>query len=178
MSNIILLVGESGCGKSTIAAKLEAYGLKSIKSYTTRSVRENDRKDADTHTFISDEEFDKLSDIVGYTEFNGYRYCATAEQVDNADIWVIDPKGVEYFRQTYKGTKKPIVVYIDVPEEERAIRMGHRGDNLGQISDRLAHDREAFKTARDMADFVICNVDKHHLREGVDFIFNLVRFGT
>ena len=60
---IFLIVGCSGSGKTTITERLEQkYGLKSIQAYTTRKPR----YDGETgHTCVSDEEFDKLADMVG-----------------------------------------------------------------------------------------------------------------
>ena len=56
--NIFLVMGESGSGKDTITKELSnKYGLKVLKSYTTRPKRYDDE---DTHIFISEEEFDNL----------------------------------------------------------------------------------------------------------------------
>ena len=94
---LFLLVGPSASGKTTIAEKLEStMSLKSIQSYTTRLPR----YDGETgHTFISDNDFDNLKDIMAYTEYNGHRYCTTKEQIDNADIYVVDVPGVETLLQ-------------------------------------------------------------------------------
>lgn len=129
MNNIFLIVGCSGSGKTTITEQLEQrYGLKSIQSYTTRPPR----FDGETgHIFISDEEFDKLTDIVAYTEFAGNRYCATAEQVEQNDLYVIDPKGVEYFKQSYKGEKQIKVIYIESNVTTRYERMKNRYEAVG-----------------------------------------------
>lgn len=141
MEQIILLVGESGSGKTTIADLLEdMYGYKVLKSYTTRPPRFNDT----SHVFITDEEFNKLKDIVAYTEYNGYRYCATADQVDHSDVYVIDPDGIEKLKKIYHGKKELVDVYIRVPEEIRASRMKKRGDSDAQITSRLDYDKKAF----------------------------------
>ena len=144
MSNknvILLLTGKSGSGKSTIADELERiYRLKVLRSYTTRPPRVNDT----SHTFVSDDEFDELTDIVAYTDYNGHRYCATADQVDDCDVYVIDPAGIEYFRQNYHGGKRVIDIYIKAGRETRMNRMLDRGDRVIDALDRLEYDDEAF----------------------------------
>lgn len=145
MSNntIYLIVGRSGSGKTTIAEELEKkYGLKSIQSYTTR----HKRSDNETgHIFVSDEEFDNLTDMVAYTEFGfpPHRYCATAEQVENHDLYIIDPKGIEYFKEHYKGNKNIKVIYINVSVSTAIDRMRKRGD-FQQALSRASNDIAAF----------------------------------
>ena len=129
MKNIFLVVGASGSGKTTITEKLEElYHLKSIQSYTTRPPR----YDGETgHTFVSNDEFDKLTDYVAYTEFASYRYCAIAEQVENNDLYVIDPNGIDYFMKSYKGKKTPKIIYIDSDLNVRYDRMVKRAIEKG-----------------------------------------------
>ena len=126
---IFLIVGCSGSGKTTITEQIEQkYGLKSIQSYTTRPKRYEDESG---HTFVSDEEFDELTDMVAYTEFAGNRYCATAEQIENNDLYIIDPKGVDYFMESYKGSKTPKVIFISSDMTTRYERMKSRAEENG-----------------------------------------------
>lgn len=129
MNNIYLIVAPSGAGKTTITQLLETkYGLKSIQSYTTRPPR----FDGETgHVFVSDEEFDKLTDIIAFTTFANYRYCATTEQVESNDLYVIDSKGVEFFKQHYRGSKQVKIIYIDSDMTTRYERMKQRAENRG-----------------------------------------------
>lgn len=129
MNNIYLIVAPSGAGKTTVTEFLGTkYGLKSIQSYTTRPPR----YDGETgHTFISDEEFDKLTDIVAYTEFAGNRYCATAQQVEENDLYVIDPKGIDYFKESYKGGKQIKIIYIESDLTTRYECMKKRAEDNG-----------------------------------------------
>lgn len=129
MKNIYLIVAPSGAGKTTVTELLETnYGFKSIQSYTTRPPR----YDGETgHIFVSDKDFDKLTDIVAFTEFAGNRYCATAQQVEESNLYVIDPKGVEYFKKSYKGSKQIKIIYIESDITTRYERMKKRAEDNG-----------------------------------------------
>lgn len=143
MSNyIFLIVGPSGTGKTTFTEALCEKGYKTISSYTTRPARHEGETG---HIFVSKEEFDDLENKVAYTLYNGNEYCATQAQVDDADLYVIDPAGIDYFKRTYKGTKKPIVVYLKCPEPVRILRMFIRGDSADAIDARITTDRVEFK---------------------------------
>lgn len=119
------------------------YGMKSIESYTTRPPRYEGETG---HIFVSDEEYETMKDdMVAYTVFNGYRYWATNKQVEDADIYIIDPAGVEYFKKHYKGNKQVITVELLAQKKVRYKRMRGRGDSLRQTIKRLRHDKMAFK---------------------------------
>lgn len=150
---IFCLVGKSGSGKTTIANKLfDRYGYTQIASYTTRPPRSENDTD---HTYVSSEEFDKLTDMVAFTTFNGHRYCATKEQVDNANLYVIDPFGLEQLKQLYNGHKQIVSIYIDVPMDICLDRMRRRKDSEDKIWERLRHDDSAFKGIFGKCDYVI-----------------------
>ena len=122
---LICIVGRTGSGKDYLAKKLEEKGLKQIKSYTTRPKR---NENEDTHTFITKEEADKITDKIAVTEINGYEYFATYSQVKENDIYVIDPKGFKVLCENLKD-EKMIVVYVKADNEERKKRAIKRSDN-------------------------------------------------
>ena len=154
---IVLIVGESGSGKSEICNYLKStYGIKELKSYTTRPCR---GVGDNSHTFVSDEEFDELVDMCAYTEYNGYRYCATDKQVEESDIYIIDPKGVEYFYKHYNGSKIPMVAYISAHEDVRRARMCMRGNSRLEADERIDLDNGVFENATDMATYIYYNND-------------------
>ena len=180
---IFLIVGCSGSGKTTITEQLEQkYGLKSIQSYTTRKPR----YDGETgHIFISDEEFDKLTDMVAYTEFAGNRYCATAEQVENNDLYIIDPKGIEFFMKSYKGSKTPKVIFISSNLTTRYERMVGRAETKGKSHQeaiessltRIVNDAEEFYDyiqGQAWIDYVCKNNSNDKLEDIVDKIFDYI----
>lgn len=178
---IFLIVGCSGSGKTTITEQLEQkYGLKSIQSYTTRQPR----YDGETgHIFISDEEFDKLTDMVAYTEFAGNRYCAIAEQVENNDLYIIDPKGVDFFMKAYKGSKTPKIIFISSNLTTRYERMVERAETTGKSHQeaiessltRIVNDAEEFYDyiqGQAWIDYVCKNNSNDKLEDVVDKIFD------
>ena len=180
---IFLIVGCSGSGKTTITEQLEQkYGLKSIQSYTTRPKR---YKDESGHTFVSDEEFDELTDMVAYTEFAGNRYCATVEQVENNDLYIIDPKGVDFFMKAYKGSKTPKIIFISSNLTTRYERMVGRAETKGKSHQeaiessltRIVNDAEEFYDyiqGQAWIDYVCKNNSNDKLEDIVDKIFDYI----
>ena len=180
---IFLIVGCSGSGKTTITEQLEQkYGLKSIQSYTTRKPRYEGETG---HIFISDEEFDKLTDMVAYTEFAGNRYCATAEQVENNDLYIIDPKGVDFFMKAYKGSKTPKIIFISSNLTTRYERMVGRAETKGKSHQeaiesslaRIANDASEFYDyiqGQAWIDYVCKNNSNDKLEDVVDKIFDYI----
>ena len=155
---IVLIVGESGSGKSTICDELtKRYGLKQVESYTTRPRRSEDE---DGHTFISDEEFKELEGICAYTYFDRHHYCATREQIDNSDLYIIDPYGVKYFMETYNGRKIRMVVYIHADKRIRRKRMAKRGDKEYKIRQRIINDESAFANVDEYAMHQYNNIEE------------------
>ena len=138
---LYLFVGPSGSGKTTVVDVLECqYRYKCLQSYTTRSPRyENEYG----HIFISDEEFDALTDIIAYTEYNGHRYCATEGLLNDADLYVVDCDGVETLLNRYSDKDRLICIfYFDTTVSTRISRMLDRGDSDMQIVSRLHSDEQ------------------------------------
>lgn len=149
MSKLLLLVGCSASGKTTLANDLESkYGLKSIPSYTTRQPRTPDEKG---HTFVTDEEFNRLENIIAYAETTGGRYCVTQQMFDDPQytVYVIDNSGIKYLKENYKGNREFVVAYITAPLRERFDRMVQRSvdkdDPVGFALERIEHDAVEFR---------------------------------
>ena len=140
-NSLYIFVGKSASGKTTIASMFEESGEhKSVSSYTTRPPR----YDGETgHAFVFDEEFNRLENIVAYTEYNNYRYCSTKEQIDSADIYVVDVPGVDTLLQKYDSDRHIIVFYFDTDVRTRIDRMIERNDCDAAIVSRLHNDEES-----------------------------------
>ena len=158
-NTILLIVGASGTGKTTVANTLsKMFGMRQIQSYTTRPPRYEGEKG---HIFVTDEEFNRLEKLVAYTEYGDYRYCATTEQVEENDIYVIDPDGVEYFKNVYPGNKTIKLVYLFNTRSVRFNRMLDRGDKFADVVKRLEQDDEIFSKER--SDELIAMFDKRNV---------------
>lgn len=137
---LYLFVGKSGSGKTTVANVLERIGgCKQIQSYTTRAKRHESETG---HIFITNEEFDNLNNIIAYTEYNGNRYCATKEQIDDATIYVVDVPGVETLLEKYETDRTIVVVYFQSSIRTRIDRMLDRHDSDMSIVSRIYNDEE------------------------------------
>lgn len=143
-NRIYLFIGKSGSGKTTIAETLgEKYGWKIVESYTTRLPRFEGESG---HKFVSEEEFDKLLDICAYTLFDGHKYGATQQQIDEADIYIVDPKGLTYFMEHYQGGKDLVAVYFRCNDSILRQRLlDRRGATIESVQQRIANDEVEFQ---------------------------------
>lgn len=90
---LITITGLSGAGKDTVAQMLsDMGGYKVICSYTTRPKREGEI-DGVEHHFVEkcDVPHDKM---LAYTQYGGYEYWTTIDQVTDKAIYVIDEDGL------------------------------------------------------------------------------------
>ena len=150
MKNIYLVVAPSGAGKTSLVNELEqTYGYKSIQSYTTRKPRYEGEKG---HIFVNDKEFDKLEEIIAYTEFCGFKYCATESQIEESDLYIIDPKGINYFKEHYKGSKKIKIIYVQAVVSILFERLVKRGKRTG-LSHRAAVSGALKRIENDIIEF-------------------------
>ena len=158
MNTIFLIIGESGSGKDYLVNILcDKYGYKKLKSYTTREPR---YEGEDSHIFVYDAVFSSL-DLCAYTSIHGNRYGATQEQVDEADFYIIDPDGLNYMRDHYKGTKQLVPIYIKVSKFRRFCRMVKRGSTFKQALERIKEDKYRFESVKNFTGYVVKNVHKN-----------------
>ena len=92
---LITITGPSGAGKDTVARMLsEMSSYQVLCSYTTRPKREGEI-DGVEHHFV--EQCNVPRDkMVAYTQYGGYEYWVTIDQITNKSIYVIDEDGLKY----------------------------------------------------------------------------------
>lgn len=148
-----LIVGRSCVGKSTLAQKLEIAGLKTVKSYTTRPKRDNNDND---HIFITPDEAKTFTDRVANTTINGYEYFSTREQVENSDIYIIDPIGVYELCKNMPDTEFALIYITAKPETSRTFAL-NRTENT--INENTVYDSRRKDEDAEFTDFEkrLCN---------------------
>lgn len=173
---LICILGRSGSGKNYIANKLERRGFASVKSYTTRPIRQDDPNDINTHLFISPDRVNEyVDDIVADTYFNGAYYFATRQQLNEADIYILDKAGLIQLYRKYHD-RDILAFYIDCDSSICAERMSKRGDSDEAIMSRLQYDAEAFRGVEELCDFVVNNETQDNANRIVDYIENTFEF--
>lgn len=154
---MIVLVGESASGKSTIEKELVKMGYKSIVSYTTRPMRNGEINGRDYH-FISDLEF-KIKKENGFFaetgEYNNWFYGTAKYDCLKESVAVLTPSGL---RQLKKIPGLDVMsIYIDVPRRDRLIKILQRGDNVDEAIRRNISDVGQFDGVENEVSYVIRN---------------------
>ena len=98
--------------------------------------------------------------------FDNYDISITAEQIENNDLYIIDPKGVDFFMESYKGSKTPKVIFISSDMTTRYERMKSRAEENGsEYMDAVKSSLE--RITNDVVDFY----DYIHGQTQIDYTF-------
>lgn len=162
---MIILIGESGSGKTTILNKLVEKGFEKAINYTTRKPRENEEKNHE-YKFITKEDFNQMwsnGELLQRAEFNGEYYGISTSSLQENVVCISIVDSVGDIKRRAKELNIDnidiITIYIYVSEEERIKRMRQRGDSIESIKTRLYIDKEKFTRAREIADYTIKNIN-------------------
>lgn len=157
---ILVLVGGSGSGKTTIAHELEKEGYERLVTTTTRPMRQGEVNEIDYH-FVSIDAFHSL-EKVEWTEYAGNFYGLTVSEVQsklnqhNRLVIVMDRVGAKALKDLYGSVVR--VVFLAVSAEELVERLKNRGESDEVIKTRLRHTAEEGEfIIPDVADQVIAH---------------------
>lgn len=163
---LICILGETCSGKDSIVTgamkKLSDYKLRTICSYADRPIRDGETEGVE-HYFISTKEFNKLkaereSDLLAYTHIKkpndpnakGYQYMALIDEVEKAQLYVIDYDGLKNLKERWGDTIDIVTVYIQAPFKERMARAeATRNDFQTEFKKRVEAEEIQFKLLRD-----------------------------
>lgn len=146
---LITITGPSGAGKDTVARMLSDLGdYKVICSYTTRPKREGEI-DGVEHHFV--EKCDVPHDnMLAYTQYGGYEYWTTVEQVGDKVIYVIDEDGLKSLCEKFPDIEL-FKICVSAKERTRLRR--------GVTPERMARDKRRKRLPLSFYDAVIFNND-------------------
>lgn len=154
---MIVIVGESASGKTTLAKEYEdQLDFKRIITYTTRAKRQNEKDGADYH-YISDEEFERLNNdgfFAETAEYNGWKYGSAKKDYTDDTVAVLTPRGL---RSVKRNGVQCTSIYLDVPRRDRLDKCLNRGDNIEEAYRRSLSDVGQFDGIADEVDYVLKN---------------------
>ena len=158
MINIIILIGESASGKSSIErALIEHHNFEKIVSYTTRPPRQ-DEIDGTDYYFIDDKKFAELLSYNFFAEsalYNGWNYGTAKQDCLDDRVLVCTPHGM---RQLKKNKDLHIVsFYIKVPRADRLVQAALTRKDIDEVIRRNISDVGQYDGLEDEVDCVISN---------------------
>ena len=152
---LLCILGKTACGKDSLVNKLcERTGLKAITSYTTRPRRENE---GDAHMFVDEDVYHQMYEagvVAAFTQIGQYKYWTTIDQLEDADIYIIDYEGIKTLRALNLPNIRLVTVFINTPDkirEERALNK--RKDDKFVFRKRSLDEATQFREMLKNADF-------------------------
>lgn len=159
MRNLFCIVGPTGAGKDELTKQLCAsLNLKAVTSYTNRPMREDETEGIE-HYFRNRSQMKKIledEEVVAYTKIEdpnsgveGYEYCTTKQELEQSDVYCIDPNGIQYLKSKVTDVNL-VVIYIATKYEIRRQRVASSGRGnkeliLKQFDDRVNNEKAQFE---------------------------------
>lgn len=157
LPSVIVLIGESASGKSSVEKELVNLGFNHVVSYTTRPPRKGEIDGVDYH-FISETQFNDMMHNDEFCEnstYRGWRYGSAKADYKGKTVIVANPHGL---RQISKQFELDVYsVYINIPRNERLIKLLERGDNVDEACRRSLSDEGQFTGIKDEVNLILDN---------------------
>lgn len=177
---MIVLVGKTASGKTSVLNKMLKRGYESITTYTTRPRRRKEPKDA--YHFISEEEFlqkiksDFFAEWSSYTTTKGKWYYGSAREdyINASDntVVILNPYGLNQIKNTTDIHIKSIYIYANLNTIKE--RLNQRGDSKAEIDRRIQSDIKDFKNIPYEVDKIVYNNLNNNLDDVVDNVFRVL----
>lgn len=149
MNKRIIIVGAGASGKDYLKKKFKDRGFAGAVSCTSRPIRKNEVNGKD-YFFISEEEFKKDIEKDSFYEwitFNGWYYGTPRILMEASSmVFIMTPSGIAKLKE--EDRKESFIIYLDIDENIRRIRLSERGD-ADTVDRRILADIEDFKDFKD-----------------------------
>lgn len=154
----IVILGQSGSGKSFLLSKLAEKGLKTCLKWTTRPIRKFEKQGIH-YNFVNDSEFLEVineNQFLAYQTFNvtpendnpqTWYYGITLQEFNDAQAFIMTPG--EFEKLTPELRKECFVVYLDIDRKVRESRILKRDDKNDSVKRRLDSDEKDFSNEFD-----------------------------
>ena len=180
---IIVLLGASGSGKSTIENELATHhGFEKIISYTTRQPRDNEENGKD-YWFVDNDTFREIMNrdlFAEHDEYSQNRLYGTlkSDYVDGNKVVVLTPNGLRQLKKNCPN-EDILTVLVEASLGTRVKRYIDRCgvnkfnfDDAGEIFERINRDFGMFLGLEKEVDLVIHNDEGVDIKELVAYILN------
>ena len=154
---MVILMGKSGAGKTTVLNELVKLGFKKAVTCTTRPVRPGERDGVDYH-FLTAEKFEEMESAGMFAETahtGKHAYGSLKESyMDAATVIILTPDGAENTVRRV-GRKNMLAVYLYADKKLLIKRLKERGDDPKEFMRRLAEDDARFEKAYEFCDYCV-----------------------
>lgn len=174
---LIILMGMSSSGKTSIAEELVSRGWHKVVTFTTRPPRPGEVDGVDYY-FISDREFKRRIKQGYFLEYKSYTvasgetwYYGSPANLSNMDkqVIILTPSGYKAFLDK-SGNIPHKAVYIHRNITSRTKSAIERGDDEYEIARRRKTDLLDFEDVPELADEIIINKDNKTIQDLADEI--------
>lgn len=166
---MIVLIGKSCSGKSTIAKELIKLGMEPVVTHTTRPKRPGEL-DGVAYHFIDKSQFRRLkvqnffAETAHYDVAFGERwyYGSSYRNLQGNGlnkVVILNPNGIEsiYEKISKEAFRDWFIVYLYCDEDIIRKRLKDRGDNEAEADRRIQEDKKDFKNIDRFVNMKICN---------------------
>ena len=159
---LIIIVGETCSGKTTIKDELVKNGIRPIVTTTTRPMRSGEKQGV-TYNYVTSNKFKKMIENNEFAEYTSYKvasgetwyYGTPIRELLNDGVIILNPEGLKSVLSMVG--LDPTVYYITASEGVLRNRLKLRGDDPKEARRRLLADRRDFENIESYIDYIIVN---------------------
>lgn len=171
---VIAIIGKAGSGKDTIATALvNQYPLvfNNIISCTTRPIREGEQEGINYY-YLSEEEFKQRTDMLETTNFNGWYYGTSKNNLsrDKINVGVFNPQGI---RSLLLNKDIDVFIYhVRASDKTRLLRQLNRENDpdVKEIIRRFSADEKDFEELGFVPNYSLLNEKEEDIWLAIDMI--------